>query len=72
MDTSKHVVTIPIEDYNKLIAAKELDGLVEIKPDHPFYKILKMAAEANYRQEHYKEFDGDIIKTLGTFYFKKA
>lgn len=70
MDQSKHTVTIPIEDYNKLVAAAQYEGLIEVKPGDPFYNMLKKAIEADYRQVYYKEPQGDVMAAF-TFYAKK-
>ena len=41
MNTDKHVVTIPIADYNQLISNQKPDDLIEIKEGNKDYEIFK-------------------------------
>lgn len=43
MNTDKHVATIPIEDYNNLMTAKELVGATKLDWSTPLAMAMKRA-----------------------------
>lgn len=66
MNTDKHVVTIPIEDYKELMTAKELVGASKLDWSTPLAMAIKRAMyETSGKPQPFMDFDPKV-----TLYFK--